>query len=50
VHGVLVGGDVRGEFVGIPIRSGEETAWRDLQTLHAQIRLGEAALHGSNDG
>jgi hypothetical protein len=46
VHGVLVGGDVHGEFVGIPVRSGDETAWRDLPTLHAQIRLGEQALRG----
>jgi hypothetical protein len=44
VHGALVGGKVRGAFVGIPRRVGDGTVFVDPQTLHARLRAGERAL------
>jgi len=44
VHGALVGGKVRGAFIGIPRRVGDNTVFVDPQTLHARLRAGERAL------
>jgi hypothetical protein len=44
VHGALVGGKVRGAFVGIPRRVGDSTIFVEPQTLHARLRAGERAL------
>jgi hypothetical protein len=44
VHGALVGGKVRGAFIGIPRRVGDDTVFIDPQTLHARLRAGVRAL------
>ncbi|HZC83256.1 MAG TPA: hypothetical protein VE194_02430 [Rubrobacter sp.] len=44
VRGAVVDGRVREQFVGVPVRVGEDTVWDDLAGIHAQLVAGRVAL------
>jgi hypothetical protein len=47
VHGALADATVKGSFIGIPIRRGDDTRWPDVATMHARLRAGERYLSAS---
>jgi hypothetical protein len=45
VSGAVIAGRVRGTYVGVPIRAGEDTIWDDVAGIHALMVAGRVALN-----
>jgi hypothetical protein len=54
VRGSFLDGKVREQYVGLPVRVGEDTVWDDLAGIHSLLVAGRAALsspiRSSEDG